>query len=98
MSIRPVRTGAILSAFPAAPVASLPLPFDGLSQLMSTCPQTGLTLPECSCSRCIEDQLKRFAPGFLTVRRLHDPLVPREVRSIAVGFPPVAERLERPAL
>ena len=64
---------------------------------MSTCPNTGITLPECSCSRCIEDQLRRFAPGFLGVS-LHDPLLPREVRPNPVGFPPVAERLQRPAL
>jgi hypothetical protein len=65
---------------------------------MSTCPNTGLTLPECSCARCIEDQLRRFAPGFLGVTRLHDPLLSREVRSSAGAIPPVAERLERPAL
>jgi hypothetical protein len=66
---------------------------------MSTCPHTGISVPECSCVRCIERQLSRFAPGALTAHRIvHDPLLLREVRP-AVGLPPpVAERLHRPAL
>ena len=68
------------------------------AQPLSNCPNTGLTLPECSCSRCIERQLAQFAPAFMAVRRLHDPLVPREVRPLGATLPPVAERLQRPAL
>ena len=29
---------------------------------MSNCPHTGLTVPECSCVHCIEEQLQRFSP------------------------------------
>jgi hypothetical protein len=29
---------------------------------MSNCPHTGLTVPECSCVYCIEQQLQRFSP------------------------------------
>gem|GEM_PF-6213155 len=35
----------------------------------SLCPTTGLTIPECSCRRCVEDQLRRHAPWLLE----HDP-------------------------
>lgn len=66
---------------------------------MSTCPNTGLTVPECSCSRCIERQLERFAPDGLMIRRVvHDPLLWREVRPSAPSLRPVSERLERPDL
>jgi hypothetical protein len=66
---------------------------------MSTCPNTGLSVPECSCVRCIEQQLERFAPaGSALARALHDPLVPREVRPAGALPPPVSERLTRPAL
>lgn len=66
---------------------------------MSTCPNTGLTVPECSCRSCIERQLEQFAPDRLTVRRaVHDPLLWREVCPSASSQRTVAERLERPAL
>jgi len=29
------------------------------------CPHTGLTIPECSCPRCLEEQLRRFQPALL---------------------------------
>ena len=63
---------------------------------MSTCPHTGLSVPECSCVRCIEQQLQRFAPGRSTGRDAHDPL--SEVRGHPPLPPPVAEQLMRPAL
>lgn len=66
---------------------------------MSICPQTGLSVPECSCTRCIERQLEKFAPGRpLIGAGVHDPLVLREVRPHAPLPPPVSERLSRPAL
>ena len=37
---------------------------------MSNCPETGLTVPECSCGRCIERQLEEFAPRPLVIRRV----------------------------
>lgn len=64
---------------------------------MSHCPHTGITVPECSCARCIERQLEQFAPRLLSVQRIHDPLRIDEVRSVA-QIPPVSERLTRPAL
>jgi hypothetical protein len=66
---------------------------------MSTCPNTGLTVPECSCSRCIERQLEQFAPGGLAINHVvHDPLLWREVRPSEPSPRPVSERLERPTL
>ena len=64
---------------------------------MSHCEQTGLSIPECACGRCIERQLEQFAPALISVRRRHDPLLLREVRSPST-LAPVAERLTRPAL
>jgi hypothetical protein len=29
---------------------------------MSSCPRTGLTVPECSCGRCLEAMLRRVQP------------------------------------
>ena len=29
---------------------------------MTICSQTGLAIPECSCSSCIREQLKRYYP------------------------------------
>ena len=65
---------------------------------MSTCPHTGLSVPECSCVPCIEQQLQRFAPGRSTRRDAHDPLPLNEVRGHPPLPPPVVERLMRPAL
>jgi hypothetical protein len=30
-----------------------------------TCPDTGLTVPECSCSRCLEAMLREMQPALL---------------------------------
>ena len=30
---------------------------------MSICPHTGLTIPECSCSACLEAQMRRHRPN-----------------------------------
>jgi hypothetical protein len=65
---------------------------------MSICPNTGLTIPECACPRCVERQLEQFAPERLRVRAV--PAAPppsHHERSIA-RLPTVAERLTRPAL
>jgi len=32
---------------------------------MVRCPNTKLTIPECSCSKCLEDQVRRAAPALL---------------------------------
>jgi hypothetical protein len=32
---------------------------------MTICPRTGLAVPECSCRRCLEAQLRRFHPASL---------------------------------
>jgi len=32
---------------------------------MSKCPNTRLTIPECSCSSCLEEQIRRVAPMLL---------------------------------
>jgi hypothetical protein len=66
---------------------------------MQNCPDTGIAIPECCCSRCLERQLDQFAPGRERMQRMpvHDPLLLSEVRSPA-SLPPVLERLTRPAL
>lgn len=35
----------------------------------TSCPRTGLAVPECSCPRCIEDQVRRHRPELF--RRPH---------------------------
>jgi len=30
---------------------------------MAICPHTGLTIPECSCSACLEAQMRRHRPN-----------------------------------
>jgi hypothetical protein len=66
---------------------------------MSICPHTGLCVPECSCTRCIQRQLDEFAPGRAALGAgRHDPLILREVRPPGPLPPPVSERLSRPAL
>jgi hypothetical protein len=32
---------------------------------MPSCSQTGLAIPECSCARCLTEQLRRFQPALL---------------------------------
>jgi hypothetical protein len=64
---------------------------------MSICGNTGLSIPECACSNCIEKQLEQFAPELMSVRARHDPLRLGETRSPS-KLAPVAERLTRPAL
>jgi hypothetical protein len=32
---------------------------------MPSCPDTGLTVPECSCKRCLEAMLREFRPTLL---------------------------------
>jgi hypothetical protein len=32
---------------------------------MAKCPNTRLTIPECSCQRCLEEQIRRVAPALL---------------------------------
>ena len=32
---------------------------------MAKCPDTRLTIPECSCARCLEEQIRRVAPTLL---------------------------------
>jgi hypothetical protein len=32
---------------------------------MSVCPETGLSIPECSCRRCLEEQVARMMPQLL---------------------------------
>ena len=36
-----------------------------MESLMAICPNTGLTIPECSCSRCLEEQISNAAPALL---------------------------------
>jgi hypothetical protein len=48
---------------------------------MTSCPQTGLTVPECSCPRCLEEQLRQFQPTLLRESADNRPrLLPRRLR------------------
>ena len=42
---------------------------------MSICPRTGISIPECSCSACLQEQVRRYMPGILGI----------EVRAIRAG-------------
>jgi hypothetical protein len=66
---------------------------------MDFCKDTGLSIPECACPRCLERQLDRFAPATIRVRRTipHDPVRLAEVRAPQT-ISPVSGRLNRPAL
>ena len=35
---------------------------------MAKCPNTRLTIPECSCSRCLDEQIRNAAPALLEKR------------------------------
>jgi hypothetical protein len=37
---------------------------------MQNCPQTGISIPECACTSCLQRQLDEFAPEHIRVRRL----------------------------
>jgi hypothetical protein len=34
---------------------------------MRICPHTGVTIPECSCAACVEDQIRRHQPALLEI-------------------------------
>jgi hypothetical protein len=42
---------------------------------MPICPQTGISIPECSCSACLQEQVRRNMPALLGI----------EVRAIRTG-------------
>jgi hypothetical protein len=44
---------------------------------MEICPDTGLSVPECACPRCLERQLDEFAPQLIRVRRVAARQPPR---------------------
>ena len=48
---------------------------------ISTCPGTGITVPECSCPECISEQIQRYQPALLAA----DPIGEiRVIRAAAV--------------
>jgi hypothetical protein len=38
---------------------------DSRAMATTTCPTSGLTIPECSCTGCLTDQVRRFRPQLL---------------------------------
>ncbi len=52
-----------------------------------TCSETGLTVPECSCKRCLEQMLREFRPALLAeeirVSRAGEPDEPTQRRQAA---------------
>jgi hypothetical protein len=42
---------------------------------MAKCPNTRLTIPECSCERCLEEQIRRAAPALLEQKDHSAPIV-----------------------
>jgi hypothetical protein len=45
----------------------------------SRCPYTGLSQPECSCPRCLTDQIRRFQPDLLEADPIGDIRVTRNL-------------------
>ena len=41
-----------------------------LGSTMPRCPHTGLSVPECCCRHCCEEQLRRYAPWLLRETQL----------------------------
>ena len=37
---------------------------------MDICPNTGIAIPECACTRCLERQLDQFAPEHIRIRSM----------------------------
>jgi hypothetical protein len=37
---------------------------------MQTCSKTGISIPECACTSCLQRQLDEFAPEHIRVRRV----------------------------
>ena len=64
---------------------------------MSNCPHTGLTVPECSCVHCIEQQLQRFSPRVrASGSGRHARLLASEAR--VDQAPMASKRMPRPAV
>jgi hypothetical protein len=38
------------------------------SRAAAVCPTTGIAIPECSCGRCIEEQIRHHSPALLDRR------------------------------
>jgi hypothetical protein len=52
---------------------------------MAVCSHTGITIPECSCNRCVEDQIRRNMPILLD----------QDIRVTRTGGPGLLRRLRR---
>jgi hypothetical protein len=59
---------------------------------MSNCPHTGLSVPECSCVHCIEEQLQRFSPRVRAMDGARHARLLSEAR-VADQAPPSPKRL-----
>jgi hypothetical protein len=53
------------AASPTEPVLKLTEVLPIRESPMAKCPNTRLTIPECSCERCLEEQIRRAAPALL---------------------------------
>jgi hypothetical protein len=51
--------------FPAAGGLKVAIAVPMRESLMAKCPNTRLTIPECSCARCLEEQIRNAAPALL---------------------------------
>jgi hypothetical protein len=80
MSITPILTVSILKGlgrrrkggrrFSARPGGYFRPAIDSQGGQISICEVTGLSMPECSCGRCVERLLEEFAPTAMIVRRV----------------------------
>jgi hypothetical protein len=65
---------------------------------MAVCSHTGITIPECSCNRCVEDQIRRNMPVLLD-QATGGPLPvadqPQDIRVTRTGGRRLLGRLRR---
>jgi len=60
--------GSLARTHPVIPTSagfSFALSVSLVRKLIPSCPRTGLAVPECSCERCLTEQLRRFRPTLL---------------------------------
>jgi hypothetical protein len=56
--------------------------------VMSVCPRTGITHPECCCAECLTDQVRKFQPGLLEADAVGEIRVTRSSQADARDRPP----------
>ena len=75
-----------------------PIPFGLVAPLgdlgIATCSNTGITIPECCCRECLEDQVRRYRPAVLGGQLSGDRVGVSQARSVSDSEPapgPIAQ-------